>query len=174
MLRLLLLRHAKAVPFKGSGDHERSLTERGRADAAQMGAFVNDQNFAVQAAIHSGARRTRETLAIVVGKLHANITVSVEPRLYEATSAEFLRIVQKNADETANLLLVGHNPSIAETACRLAASGNRRALAKMSLKFPTSALAVIDFDTEHWSAAREGAGRLIHFVTPAELGAAEE
>ena len=34
MLRLLLLRHAKAIPYAGRDDYERTLTDRGRADAA--------------------------------------------------------------------------------------------------------------------------------------------
>jgi phosphohistidine phosphatase len=56
----------------------------------------------------------------------------------------------------------------------LAARGDRRARARMSAKFPTSALAVIDFEVADWSALGEGEGRLVHFVTPASLGADDE
>lgn len=174
MLRLLLLRHSKTVPFLGSGDHERSLTERGSADAARLGAFIREEKIAVEAAAHSGARRTEQTLAIVLAKLQPGVKVSVEPRLYEASDAEFLRVVQGHPGKAAALMLVGHNPSMGEMACRLAARGPRAMLARMAAKFPTSALAIIDFPADHWSEIEEGAGRLAHFVTPASLGAEDD
>jgi phosphohistidine phosphatase len=174
MLRLLLLRHSKAVPFTGSGDHDRALTERGRADAARLGAFIADQKIAPQAAVHSGARRTQETLAIVLRQVKAAVAVSLEPRLYEATGAAFTAVVRGAADTTAARLIVGHNPSIADAACRLAGAGDRRLLLKMASKFPTSALAVIDFDAPRWDDVDDGAGRLVHFTTPARLGGADE
>jgi phosphohistidine phosphatase len=171
MLRLLLLRHAKAVPFTGTADHERGLTERGRADAARLGAFIGDEKITVQAAAHSGARRTRETLAVVLGKLPGVVAVSIEPRLYEATDAAFMSVVRAGAAKNKTILLVGHNPTIGDIACRLSGTGDRRTLLKMGMKFPTSALAVIDFKGERWSDVADGAGRLLHFATPASLGA---
>jgi len=174
MLRLLLLRHSKAVPFTGSGDHERALAERGRVDAARLGAFIASEKIAPQAAVHSGARRTEETLAIVLRKLQPSAAVSIEPRLYDATRAAFLSVVRDGSDTTKTRLLVGHNPSIGETASRLAVSGERRALSAMAVKFPTSALAVIDFNCDRWSEIEAAAGRLIHFATPAGLGGREE
>lgn len=169
MLRLLLLRHAKAVPFTGSGDHERALAERGRADAARLGAFIAGKKIAPQEAVHSGARRTEETLAIVLRKLPPGAEVSIEPRLYEATWAAFLSVVRNGSDIATTRLLVGHNPSIGETASRLATAGDRRALSAMAVKFPTSALAVIDFDCNRWREIETTVGRLILFATPAGL-----
>ncbi len=169
MLRLLLLRHAKAVPFAGSGDLERALTGRGRADAARLGAFIAGEKIAPQAAVHSGSRRTQQTLDIVLSKLKVDAPISVEPRLYEAADATFLSVLRRCPDEARTLLLVGHNPSLAEAACRLAGTGDRPALLKMAAKFPTSALAIIDFDADHWREVAEGAGRLVRFVTPGSL-----
>ncbi len=169
MLRLLLLRHAKAVPFTGSGDHERALTGRGRADAARLGAFIAGEKIPLAAAVHSGARRARETLEIALGKFEDDIAVSVEPRLYEAGEAAFLSVLRHRADKAGALLLVGHNPSLGAMACRLTGTGDRRARLQMAAKFPTAALAVIDFEADHWREIDEGAGRLVRFVTPAGL-----
>jgi phosphohistidine phosphatase SixA len=116
MLRLLLLRHSKAVPFTGSGDHQRALTERGRADAARLGSYILDEK----------------------------------------------------------IVPVAHNPTIAEMASRLTGTGEPAAMIGLAGKFPTSALAVIDFDVDHWSEIDEGKGRLIAFATPASLGEREE
>jgi phosphohistidine phosphatase len=167
MLRLLLLRHAKAVPFTGSGDHERALTARGRADAARLGAFIAGEKIAPRAAVHSGSRRTGETLDIVLAQLKCDAPVSVEPRLYEASEAAFLSVLRRCPDAATTLLVVGHNPSLSETACQLAGTGDRAALLKMAAKFPTSGLAIIDFETDHWREIDTGVGRLKRFVTPA-------
>jgi phosphohistidine phosphatase len=168
MRRLLLLRHSKAVPFAGASDYDRALTERGRADAAKVGVFLGDERMVPAAAVHSGARRTKETLALVLGRLRTKITVSMEPRLYEASPSAILQIVRETFDETETLLLVGHNPSIAETALRLATTADENALARMAIKYPTSGLAILEFETAHWRDA--AAGRLVGFVTPSMLG----
>ena len=64
MLRLLLLRHAKAEPFAGSGDRQRALTERGRADAARLGAFLASENVApLAAALLDDDVTTRNTVS---------------------------------------------------------------------------------------------------------------
>ena len=170
MLRLLLLRHSKAVPFTGSGDHQRPLTERGRADAARLGAYIADEKLAPDAAIHSGAQRTKETLAIVAAKLRPRVKISVEPSLYEAGRTTFLDVVRHGPDGAKSLLVVGHNPTIAEIAARLSGTGERAAMNRMAAKFPTSALAMIEFDADHWSEVDEGKGRLVAFATPASLG----
>ncbi len=174
MLRLLLLRHAKATPFTGSGDHERALTEGGRADAARLGAFVAGGKLAPQAAVHSGSRRTGETLDIVLARLNCGAPVSVEPRLYEASEAAFLSVLRHCPDAARTLLVVGHNPSLAAAACHLAGTGDRPALLKMAAKFPTSGLAIIDFEADHWRTIDAGAGRLARFVTPAGLRSRED
>jgi phosphohistidine phosphatase len=170
MLRLLLLRHSKAVPYVGKGDHERPLTERGRSDASRLGSYIADQKIALDAAIHSGAQRTRETLAIVLTRLQPGIDVSMEPGLYEGASAAFLNAVRSVRDEAASALIVGHNPTIADMACRFARTGETDAMAQMAIKFPTSALAILDFDVVHWRDVTERAARLVDFVTPRSLG----
>jgi phosphohistidine phosphatase len=174
MLRLLLLRHSKAIAYTGSGDHKRPLTERGRADAARLGSYILDEKIVPDAAAHSGAQRTKETLAIVAAKLRPRVKISVAPSLYEAGGAAFLDVVRHGPDKAKSLLLVGHNPTIAEMASRLTGTGERGALVGMAGKFPTSALAVIDFDVDHWSEIDEGKGRLIAFATPASLGERED
>jgi phosphohistidine phosphatase len=174
MLRLLLLRHSKAAPFIGGSDHQRALTERGRVDAARLGQFLVEEDFTPDAALHSGARRTKETLAIVLAQFATRIKESIEPKLYNAPAAAFLHVVRGAADTAKSLLLVGHNPAIGEIAHRLSGTGDESALAAMAVKFPTSALAVIDFQADHWRDVGEGEGRLVRFVTPASLGGRDD
>ena len=48
-------------------------------------------------------------------------------------------------------------------------SGEKRRVAAMKDKFPTSAVAVVDFDVDAWSEIAPDTGALADFITPAEL-----
>ena len=72
------------------------------------------------------------------------------------------------------LLVVGHNPGFHEMATLLVGSGDKRARAKLAAKFPTAALAVIDFDIANWLSIRPGAGRLDRLVTPRAIGGKDD
>jgi phosphohistidine phosphatase len=169
MLRLLLLRHAKAAPQDPPRDYQRALIERGRVDAALLARYIAGHKRAVDAVVHSGARRAEETSAIVLRELPKGLPVLIEPRLYEASGDDFIRALRALPDRRACALVVGHNPSLGEAATRLAGSGDRPARERMLTKFPTSGLAILDFETSHWAEIGERAGRLIAFATPASL-----
>ena len=47
-------------------------------------------------------------------------------------------------------MLIGHNPEIGHLAVSLCGSGPTKALERMRGKFPTAALAVIQFDIDRW------------------------
>ena len=68
-----------------------------------------------------------------------------------------------------SLLLVGHNPGLAELAALLIASGEIDARQRLIEKFPTAALAVIDFALDDWGKLHSRAGRLDRFVVPRAL-----
>jgi phosphohistidine phosphatase len=169
MLRLLLLRHAKAAPHDPPHDHARALIERGRSDAKRVGKFIAKQKYGVTNSIHSGARRTKETLAIVLAELPKGIPIAIEPRLYEAPTSGFVAALKDLPADAKVVLLVGHNPSIAEAAHQLVGGGNQEALTRMATKFPTSGLAVIDFEVKNWAEIGPAAGHLAAFETPSSL-----
>ncbi len=169
MLRLLLLRHAKAAPHDPARDYARGLIERGRADAKRMGEVIAGEKWAVDAVVHSGAQRAKETALVALAELPKGVPVSVEPRFYEATAAGFIAALRDLPDNAATILVVGHNPSLAEAAVRLSGGGDKTALARMATKFPTAGLAVIDFDLANWVDLSAGAGRLAAFMTPSTL-----
>jgi phosphohistidine phosphatase len=173
MLRLLLLRHAKAAAHNPAKDHGRALIGRGRADAERLGRFIAREEPAIKAAIHSGARRAKETLTIVLGELPREVPVSIDPRLYEATTSAFLNAL-RDLPSARTILVVGHNPSLAEAALRLTGKGQPDGLRRMAAKFPTSGLAILDFKISDWSDLAAGQGHLAAFVTPAVLGGEDE
>jgi phosphohistidine phosphatase len=171
---LQLLRHAKAVPATGRDDHERALVDRGRRDAARIGAFVAEIDMVPDLLIDSGAARTRETAAIVAQAWPRGVETHPEPGLYEATWRTILSIVLALPDKAPHVMLVGHNPGLADLAGHLAGRGARSEMQSMAAKFPTSALAILEFDVDRWRDAEPGAALLARFVTPGDPRIARE
>jgi len=170
MLRLLLQRHAKAIPYAGRDDYERTLTERGRADAALVAAWLSRQSPEPDLIVHSGAARARETAQIVAGKLPTRIEIETEPDIYEADRTSLLRLLRELPEDCQSALIVGHNPGMADAARLLAGRGDAAALARLAAKFPTSSIAVIEFPGHSWDEIAPREGTLFAFVTPSQFG----
>jgi phosphohistidine phosphatase len=166
MRRLLLFRHAKATVATGHDDYERALMERGRRDAARVAAFVAASGLIPDLVIHSGARRTRETAEIARAAWPRLVDVRVEPRLYEASRPAVEAIVRALPDGCASVMLVGHNPSLADAAHHLIGRGADSDLLRISAKFPTGGLAALEFDVPHWRNLEPGSAALACFATP--------
>lgn len=169
MRRLLLLRHGKADRHSAGGDRERPLTRRGVEDARRIGEFLRDSDIAPDLAVASNARRARQTLEKVLDSFPGHVTHLIENTIYLATVDHLVEILRQTPDKVATLLAVGHNPGFAELAYWLAGSGEADELALMRAKFPTAALAMLDFEIDHWSEVSGGGARLARFVTPGML-----
>ena len=76
--------------------------------------------------------------------------------------------IQEIDDGQSQVLLVGHNPGIADLARTLAGRGERASLRRLA-RFPTAASAVCEFDLEHWRDLAPGSGRLLAYTTPKDL-----
>lgn len=143
MRTLILLRHAKAVrPSEAPGDKARGLTERGQRDAAAAGAALEDHGLKPDLALVSTATRTRETAehALAGFKLETRF----EDALYHASPAGIWDAF--SADEAESVIVVGHNPGIAELVALLIAEARdgSRAGRDFSEHFPTSAFAAFE------------------------------
>jgi phosphohistidine phosphatase len=174
MLRLILLRHAKAVQHAGGSDRDRTLNRRGEKDADRLGSYIAAEGLIPDLVIVSDAARTRQTLERVLKSVAKPAPVRIEPKVYEAAASMLLSVVRAAPHDVESLLMVGHNPGMAELALLLAGHGEPASLARMSTKFPTSGLAVIDFDEARWPAITAGRGSLERFVTPADIGGEDD
>jgi phosphohistidine phosphatase len=172
MRRLLLLRHAKATPHAARSDYERALVERGRRDAAHIAAFLAESGMIPDLVVFSGALRTRETAAIVLKAWPQRIEARAEPSLYDATRAGVQAIVRALPDTAPSVLLIGHNPGLADLANALVGGGATSDIARMAGKFPTAGLAALEFDFNRWRDVAPGSARLARFVTPDDLSVA--
>ena len=166
MRRLILFRHAKAAVAAGHDDHERALMERGRRDAARVAGFVAASGLIPDLIVQSGARRARETAEIARAAWPRAVETRTEPRLYDASRSAVEAIVRALPDGCASVMLVGHNPSLADVANHLIGDGADFDLLRISSKFPTGSVAALDFDVAHWRQVEPGGGKLVSFATP--------
>jgi phosphohistidine phosphatase len=172
MRRLMLLRHAKAVPQGEMADEDRPLAERGRQDMTAIAAFVATRALIPDLVLVSPALRTRQTWEQLLPAFAAASIPAhrMEPRLYAASADRILYLVQETGAETGAIMLVGHNPGLEDLARLLSGSGETDALVRFGGAMPTSSLAVIDLPGS-WTSIEPRAGRLEIFVTPKSLGA---
>jgi phosphohistidine phosphatase len=94
----------------------------------------------------------------------------IEYPLYESPAGPSIELLQGIDDSVKSVMIVGHNPSIHDFAKRLIGYGDRYAAARLNEKFPTAAIAVLDFDVETWAEVAERGARLDRFITPKDLG----
>lgn len=172
MRRLLLLRHAKAeLGGPDQDDHDRALTERGQSDAVAMARHIQAQGWEPARILCSTSTRTRQTAEPVLQQTQAPIDY-IEA-LYHAPPGRIMALAQDADDADAVLMLIGHNPGLEQIAAMLAREPikprEQHRLDVMEEKFPTAALAVLDFDIAHWKQLSPCGGRLVDFVRPRDL-----
>ena len=174
MRSLILMRHAKAAQPRGDGDFNRPLAERGRAAAPAAGAFILKLGLVPERLLVSSALRARETcaLASAAGGLPP---AEFDDELYLATPSALLRKIRRLPARTRSLMIIGHNPGLAELTHQLAdeAESDAAALLKSARKFPTASIAVFDV-LAPWSELQDGDCALRRFITPADLGGVDE
>jgi phosphohistidine phosphatase len=101
--------------------------------------------------------------------LPAPASVRYEQRLYDGNSAALVAVMRAGRDEHATLMIIGHNPGMQDAALVLVAADDRPLRREIAAKYPTMALAVIDFACDRWADAAPGSGALTAFITPRGL-----
>ena len=167
--QLLLLRHAKSA-WPDVADHDRPLAARGRRDAPVAGRWLRAAGRVPDHVVCSTARRARETWQLAAAELDASPRVSFDQRVYGAAAGELLELARETAPRARTLLIVGHDPAMHQLALALASTraGDAAALERVRLKFPTAAIAVLEF-TGTWQGLGPEQARLAAFVVPREL-----
>lgn len=170
MKTIYLLRHAKSS-WKDTGlpDIDRPLNKRGKQAAEAMADYMNRGKMRPDLILCSAAKRTRATLERLIRKLGPDIPVVVDEAFYHAEAGELLRRLQGLEPGVRSVMIVGHNPTIEDLAHRLAGGGDKNALQRMAVKFPTAALAVLSADIMDWRDLRPGDARLDSFTCARDL-----
>ncbi len=167
MKHVLLLRHGKSSwDDPKLADHDRPLAPRGRRAAKLIAEHLRRDLPAPELVLCSSARRTRDTLERISPALGGRVTVQIEDELYAASEERLLERVRELDEGVESVLLIGHNPGLERLALELAGSGDK--LAGVRRKYPTAALATLEFDGT-WRELRPGSAELTDFVTPKQL-----
>lgn len=162
MRTLVLMRHAKSDYPDGVADHERPLAPRGVREAGLAGDWLRENLPAIDAVLCSSATRTRQTLA----QTGVGAPVSYLDRLYGASPGEVIDEITKVAEDVSTLLVVGHEPTTSHLALGLAGpDSDRGAAEQIALKYPTSAIAVLQVPGP-WGALELSGAELVSFHVP--------
>ena len=170
MLTLSLLRHAKSSWIRpGLADRDRPLAPRGEAAAPLMGRTMTKHGLDPELVLCSSARRTRDTLALVLPQLRTEPRVAYEDALYQASAAEMLHMLRGVGAGDGSLLIIGHNPELHALALDLIGSGSKQLRERLMLKLPTAGLVVIAFQAGNWGDITVNSGKLTLFLTPKDV-----
>lgn len=160
---LILMRHAKAEEGRGLPDHDRELAPRGRRDARAAGTWLHHEGLVPDLVICSTAERTRQTWEEACrGGAHTEF-VEFRRSVYAGGSEQVLETVREDGGDTDAVLVVGHNPTMAQLTSLLAdGEGSREAHEALGRGFVTSGLAVLRYAGE-WADIDLGACELLRF-----------
>lgn len=163
---LLLVRHAKAVAHTPT-DVERTLSGRGRRDAAAAGIWLAEQRLLPDRVIVSPAVRARETWAGIAAAISVRVAEPrIDSRVYDNTVDDLLAVLRELTGDDRTVAVVGHNPSMHGLAVALDDGGGAREFSEaLAGGYPTCGIAVFDV-AGPWSEVAPGAGRLRTFTVP--------
>lgn len=167
-LRLILTRHAKSDwGDPAAPDHARPLNARGRRAAGLMADWLVSRGDLPGEVLCSDAQRTRETWELMAPKFATHPPEVVwKPALYHAPADVMLAVLR--GAKTPVVMMIGHNPGIAEFAARLLA---RAPQDSDFTRYPTGATLVAGFEADSWGEVSPGSGAVIDFMTPRRLEA---
>jgi phosphohistidine phosphatase len=171
MRRLFLVRHAKAELATGRDDYARKLTERGRTDARRIAKALAARHFLPDVLIHSGAARAKQTAEILAAAWEDKAELEEDPRLYDASVTTLFNRTRALGHALKSVGLVGHNPGLGELATALTGSGAEPEVSRLSAKYPTGAVAVLDFSIRRWDEVERNSAMLTLYLTPTDLEA---
>ncbi|MGX0977726.1 phosphohistidine phosphatase [Roseovarius sp. MBR-51] len=161
MKTLILMRHAKSdwgdprLP-----DSARPLNARGRKASTALGRWLHAQDLLPDQILCSPAERTQETCA----RLKLATPPDLNDALYLAEADEMLAVLRHATGH--QVLMLGHNPGIAEFAALLVAAPPDH---ERFDDYPTGATLIARFDIDDWSALHPGTGTVVQFLTPHDL-----
>lgn len=160
---LVLMRHAKSDHGDETlSDHQRPLNRRGRDDAPRMAKWLAEIGAIPELILCSSSTRTQETASLMTPQWPEPPTVLATDSLYLAPPAEILRTIQSDGCDARVLLVIGHNPGMAELVAQLDGE---------PVHLPTAGTAVFSVtDADDWSQLRSAEQlQLCQLMTPEAL-----
>ncbi len=168
---LYLMRHGKSRKAKKKQkDALRSLGRRGRKDVKKIRDLMREKRVQPDLVLCSPSVRTMETLERL-RKAFAPTQVVFVDALYRADAAEMMDILRQTAADKHEVLVIGHNPALADflpLACDAAVEQNEAHNHNIAEGFPTAALACLEIGKD-WNLLGVEPVRLMNFIYSADL-----
>ena len=124
----------------------------------------------------SSARRTLQTLELVRPAFEPGTLIEPMDAIYLAPWQSLLGLLRDAPETARSVMIIGHNPGLHDLALALAGAAGPAAPSDMQRLlegYPTGALAEFAVAAP-WRGLDAGGGRLVRFVMPRDLAAAEE
>lgn len=168
MKTLILLRHAKSGwDDPVARDFDRPLNPKGQRAAVAMGRHMKSLGLEFDRVLASPAVRVVETLEHVGTGYGGDLAPAWDQRIYLASAATLLDLVNALPDAADTVLMAGHNPGLEELVLGLVPGGALRG--DVEAKFPTASLAELHFEVDRWQDVEPGIGELVRFTRPRDL-----
>jgi len=158
---LYLLRHAKSNwDDPDIDDFDRVLNNRGEKAAPLMGEQIRRREVRPDLILCSPAKRAEQTATLALESAEIESEPLFDERIYLASASTLLSILSERAEKVDSVMLIGHNPGMANLLEMLTGKYD---------EFPTAALARIKLDIKKWKELRRGCGTLDWILRPKEL-----
>lgn len=161
MKRVIIVRHAKAVPYGYDEDFTRDLTDRGVNDAQRIGKELKNLGIKPDTIISSPANRALQTALIFAENLgfDKKQIVEIENIYHGLTTSEFLNLIKELPENANTAFFFGHNPAFEYFVNNLASQFNG--------EMPTCSTVAIDFDVDSWQKVEARTGKKAFQLIPA-------
>ena len=162
MKHVVIVRHAKAVPYGYDDDFNRKLRKKGKDDAQRLSSRLKEDQIKPDLIISSPAKRAYKTAKIYAETLRYPVhKILVEDELYEGlTIQDFSDILRGLPEEVQTVFIFGHNPTVYYLINNLVRFFNS--------DMPTCSTVGIRFATESWKEIPPR-GELAFHLTPRML-----
>lgn len=165
MQRLLIFRHAKAVPWGSTpDDFSRPLNEVGTVHARAVALWMQDNIVMPELVLCSPSQRTRETLQPLIesaGELER--CTRFLPQIYGASVQTLINVLDHAYAECDSVMVVGHNPGLERLMFETIAVSEANSIRRLA----SGTLIVIELEPD-WVEA-QGQGKITHKVRGKKL-----
>ncbi|WP_321286013.1 histidine phosphatase family protein [uncultured Sunxiuqinia sp.] len=160
MKRVVIVRHAKAVPYGYEDDFNRKLRDRGKKDANQISSTLMAEGKKADLIISSPAKRAFKTAKIYADNFHypIDIIITINDLYHGLTTQEFLDLINDLSDDIQSVYIFGHNPMMHQMSYNLSKSFNS--------DMPTCSTVGIDFEVDKWSEVDARNGNVSFHLMP--------
>lgn len=160
MKKVILVRHAESG-WEGpsQSDHERTLTEKGIADAKIMADILRRKNILPELFYTSSAVRAQQTAKIFMGVYGADEQqIVVKDSLYEPKQPAFSKVIENAPQHISTMIVFSHNPGISEFASALRCH--------TAVQMPPCGVFIFSFDADEWSSFHLAERKFISYDVP--------